>query len=117
MSTSHTLGKLLQSVINTSRQRYSVVSPVHSKLDKWNGVGFAEERHCRILYDDVITVDGTSEFRILLIDKPLEGSFYPLQVFPQSNVLFHSGHISGLFFPLSLTHRSIRLFRRTLGFR
>lgn len=43
----------------------------------------------------MISVDGNAEFRILLVDKPLEGSFYPLQVFPQSNVLFHSGHISG----------------------
>ena len=40
-------------------------------------------------------MDGDSEFRILLLDKPLEGNFYPLQVIPQSNVLFHSGHISG----------------------
>ena len=86
-------------------------------MDKWNGVGFAEERHCRILYDDVITVDGTSEFRILLIDKPLEGSYYPLQVFPQSNVLFHSGHVSGLFSSFSLPRRSVRLFRRPRGFR
>ena len=43
----------------------------------------------------MISVDGECEFRILLVDKPLEGPFYPLQVFPQSNVLFHSGHISG----------------------
>lgn len=40
-------------------------------------------------------MDGDSEYRILLLDKPLEGNFYPLQVIPQSNVLFHSGHISG----------------------
>lgn len=44
----------------------------------------------------MISVDGECEFRILLVDKPLEGPFYPLQVFPQSNVLFHSGHISGI---------------------
>lgn len=102
MSTSPTLGKRQLSIVNLFRQRYLYEMSVYLKLDKWNGVGFAEERHCRILYDDVITVDGTSEFRILLIDKPLEGSFYPLQVFPQSNVLFHAGHISGfVFFSLS----------------
>ena len=67
------------------------------QVDKWNGIGFLEERYCRILCDDVITVDSKAEFRILLVDKPLEGSFYPLQVFPQSNVLFHSGHLSGDF--------------------
>ena len=82
-------------------------------MDKWNGIGFSEERHCRILYNDIINVDGDSEFRILLLDKPLEGPFYPLQVIPQSNVLFHSGHISGMFCASRITSRGIRVLCRS----
>ena len=60
-------------------------------------MGFSEERYCKILYDDVISVDSKYEFRILLIDKPLEGGYFPLQVFPESNVCFHSGRLSGMY--------------------
>lgn len=90
-------GKTLEINKNYIQTKVIHVNSYHEQLDKWNGIGFSEERCCRILYDDVISIDGDCEFRILLVDKPIEGSFYPLQVFPQSNVLFRSGHISGTF--------------------
>ena len=67
-----------------------------SQKDRWNDQCFAEERTCHILYRDVVLVDDRYPFEILLLDKPLEDPYRPLQECSDANVVYQSGRLSGI---------------------
>ena len=54
-----------------------------------------EERSCCILYSDIFLVEGRYPFQILLLDKPLEDAYHPLQEYPDTYVAYQPSRLSG----------------------
>ena len=54
-----------------------------------------EERSCSILYRDTLLVEDRYLFQILLLDKPLEDAYRPLEEYPDTYVAYQPSRLSG----------------------